>query len=75
MTLLFAAVAGIYQYANQSIIKGYDVAIATAVEEQSAATQEIASNIAQASTGIHEVNENVNNSSEAASTVTEGITT
>jgi len=37
--------------------------IATAVEEQSAATAEIAENISQASNGIHEVNENVNQSS------------
>ena len=34
--------------------------IATAVEEQSAVTKEIANNVAPASTGIHEVNENVN---------------
>ena len=33
--------------------------IATAVEEQSVTTQEIAQNVAQASEGISEVNENV----------------
>lgn len=27
VTILFTVVAGIYQYANQSIIKGYDFAI------------------------------------------------
>jgi methyl-accepting chemotaxis protein len=44
--------------------------IATAVEEQSAVTREIANNIAQASRGIQEVNENVSQSS----TVPAGIT-
>ena len=37
--------------------------IATAVEEQSASTSEIAGNIAQASQGLSEVNENVAQSS------------
>ncbi len=37
--------------------------IATAVEEQSAATKDIATNVAQASDGIQEVNENINQSS------------
>lgn len=43
--------------------------IAAAVEEQTAATREIANNISQASQGIQEVNENVSQSS----TVAEGI--
>ncbi len=43
--------------------------IATAVEEQSAATQEIADNVNQAALGIQDVNENVVQSS----TVSEGI--
>ena len=47
--------------------------IATAVEQQSAATSEIAANIAQASTGIAEVNENVAQSSMAASDITKEI--
>ncbi|MCB2145601.1 MAG: methyl-accepting chemotaxis protein [Deltaproteobacteria bacterium] len=47
--------------------------IATAVEEQSAATKEIASNIAQASQGIQEVNENVNQSSTVAAEITRDI--
>ena len=47
--------------------------IATAVEEQSAATSEIASNIAQASQGIQEVNENVNQSSTVAGEITKDI--
>ncbi|MBM9606702.1 methyl-accepting chemotaxis protein [Desulfopila inferna] len=48
--------------------------IATAVEEQTAATQEIANNISQASQGIQEVNENVNQSSTVASDITQDIT-
>jgi methyl-accepting chemotaxis protein len=47
--------------------------IATAIEEQSAATQEIANNIAQASQGIQEVNENVNQSSTVAAEITSDI--
>jgi methyl-accepting chemotaxis protein len=47
--------------------------IATAVEEQSAATREIATNIAQASRGIQEVNENVNQSSTVAAEITSDI--
>lgn len=47
--------------------------IATAVEEQTAATGEIAQNIAQASQGIQEVNENVSQSSAVASEITEDI--
>ncbi len=47
--------------------------IASAVEEQTAATQEIANNIAQASQGIQEVNENVNQSSAVASGISQDI--
>ncbi len=47
--------------------------IATAVEEQSAATKDIADNVAQASQGIQEVNENVNQSSTVLSEITEDI--
>jgi methyl-accepting chemotaxis protein len=47
--------------------------IASAVEEQSAATREIANNIAQASKGIQAVNEIVNQSSAAASKITGDI--
>jgi len=49
--------------------------IATAVEEQSAATKEIASNITQTSQGIQEVNENVSQSSAVAAEITKDITT
>jgi methyl-accepting chemotaxis protein len=48
--------------------------IATAVEEQSAATREIASNIGQASSGIEEVNQNVGQSSAVADEITKDIT-
>lgn len=47
--------------------------IATAVEEQTAATQEIANNIAQASQGIQEVNENVNQCSTVATSISRDI--
>jgi len=47
--------------------------IATAVEEQSAATSEIAGNIAQTSSGIAEVNENVAQSSGVAGTISQEI--
>lgn len=47
--------------------------IAAAVEEQTAATREIADNIAQASQGIQEVNENVSQSSAVAGTITQDI--
>ncbi|WP_163338577.1 methyl-accepting chemotaxis protein [Desulfopila sp. IMCC35008] len=47
--------------------------IATAVEEQSAATAEISNNVAQASAGIGEVNENVAQSSVAIEDVTRDI--
>jgi methyl-accepting chemotaxis protein len=47
--------------------------IATAVEEQSAATREIAGNISQASQGIQEVNENVGQSSAVAAQITDDI--
>ena len=48
--------------------------IATAVEQQSAATSEISSNIAQASAGIGEVNENVAQSTVAIADITKDIT-
>ncbi|MDY0223124.1 MAG: methyl-accepting chemotaxis protein [Desulfobacterium sp.] len=48
--------------------------IATAVEEQASATQEIANNIAQTSQGIQEVNENVSQSSTVAADITRDIT-
>ncbi|MDX9895373.1 MAG: methyl-accepting chemotaxis protein, partial [Desulfofustis sp.] len=47
--------------------------IATAVEQQSAATSEISENIAQASAGIAEVNENVAQSSVAIGDITKDI--
>ncbi|BBO82936.1 methyl-accepting chemotaxis sensory transducer [Desulfosarcina ovata subsp. sediminis] len=47
--------------------------IATAVEEQSAATRDIATNVAQASQGIQEVNQNVNQSSSVAGEISQDI--
>jgi len=47
--------------------------ISIAVGEQSAATEEIASNIAQASLGLGEVNENVSQSSAVAGGITQDI--
>ena len=47
--------------------------IATAVEEQSAATAEIANNITQASQGIAEVNENVAQSTTVITDITREI--
>jgi methyl-accepting chemotaxis protein len=47
--------------------------IATAVEEQSVSTKEIADNIAQVSSGIQEVNENVAQSSKVAADITGDI--
>jgi len=47
--------------------------IATAVEEQSVTTREIAGNVNQASTGINEVNENVAQSSRVSSDIASEI--
>jgi methyl-accepting chemotaxis protein len=47
--------------------------IATAVEEQSVSTKEIADNIAQVSSGIQEVNENVAQSSKVSDDITKDI--
>lgn len=47
--------------------------LATAVEERSSATREIASNIAQASQGIQDVNENVSQSSMVATQISQEI--
>ncbi len=47
--------------------------IATAVEEQTAATREIADNISQASQGSAEVNENISQSSVAAGEISQNI--
>ncbi|WP_240194788.1 methyl-accepting chemotaxis protein [Desulfobulbus rhabdoformis] len=48
-------------------------AIASAVEEQSAATTEISGNIAQTSTGIGEVNDNVAQSSMVVADITKNV--
>lgn len=49
--------------------------VATAIEEQSSTTQEIANNVSQAAAGLGEVNENVNQTSVVAVEVTQNITT
>lgn len=61
-------VVGVIGGINESV-----TAITTAVEEQSAATREIAENIAQASSGIAEVTVNVANCSEAAAMIASDI--
>ena len=47
--------------------------VATAIEEQSATTQEISNNVSQAATGVQEVNENVNQTSTVAAEVTQDV--
>ena len=47
--------------------------VATAIEEQSATTQEISNNVSQAAVGLNEVNENVNQTSAVAGEVTHDI--
>ncbi len=47
--------------------------IATAVEEQSASTNEISTNVSQAAQGINEVNENVSQSSTVAGEISQEI--
>lgn len=54
-------------------VNGIVTTIATAVEEQSVTTKEIAHNVVQASQGIKEVNENVNQSSTAANEIAKDI--
>jgi len=49
-------------------------AVAAAIEEQSATTQEISNNVSQAAIGIEEVNSNVSQTSAVASDVTQEIT-
>ena len=47
--------------------------VATAIEEQSATTQEISNNVGQAGAGVQEVNENVNQTSAVAGEVSQDI--
>jgi len=47
--------------------------VASAIEEQSATTQEISNNVSQAAMGVQEVNENVNQTSTVATEVTEDV--
>ncbi|MCK5543183.1 MAG: CZB domain-containing protein [Desulfobacterales bacterium] len=50
------------------------ITVASAIEEQSAATQEISNNVSQAASGVQEVNENVSQTSAVASEITQDIT-
>lgn len=56
-----------------SDINGIVGTIATAIEEQSAATKEISGNVNQAALGIQDVNENVVQSSAVAVTIAEDV--
>lgn len=47
--------------------------VATAIEEQSATTQEISNNVSQAAVGVEEVNENVNQASAVVGEVNQDI--
>ena len=47
--------------------------VATAIEEQSATTQEISNNVSQAAAGVQEINENVNQTSTVAGEVTKDV--
>ena len=49
--------------------------IATAVEEQSVSSQEISNNISQATQGIEEVNQNINQTSAVSSGISSDIAT
>ena len=55
-------------------INDISLLLATAVEEQSATTREIVENISQASTGIDEVNRNININANVAHTISEDVT-
>ena len=73
MTNLAESVEEIYDHLPEGDANDIVGTIATAVEEQSASTREIANNIAHVSSGIGEVNHNVASSSAAASSVTDEI--
>ncbi len=49
--------------------------IAAAIEEQSTATRDIARNIAEASIGVHDVNERIAQSSQVSKEIARDITT
>jgi len=65
------AIKSIVQIIND--INDIVTTVATAIEEQSATTQEISNNVSQAATGVQEVNENVNQTSAVAGEVTQDI--
>ncbi|MEH0022927.1 MAG: methyl-accepting chemotaxis protein [Desulfobacter sp.] len=54
-------------------INGIVTTVATAIEEQSATTQEISNSVGQAATGVQEVNDNINQASTVVAEVTTDI--
>jgi len=54
-------------------INGIMTTVATAIEEQSATTQEISNNLAQAASGVNEANDNMTQISKATAEVTRNI--
>ena len=66
------AIESIVQIINE--INEIVTTVATAIEEQSATTQEISNNVSQIASGVQEVNDNVNQTSAVAGEVTQDIT-
>ncbi|MEA2059959.1 MAG: methyl-accepting chemotaxis protein [Thermodesulfobacteriota bacterium] len=66
-----AAIEAIVKIIN--VIDDIVTSVATAIEEQTSTTQEISSNVSQASEGVQEVNENVNQTSTVVGDVTNDI--
>jgi methyl-accepting chemotaxis protein len=67
-----AAIESIVKVIND--INDIVTTVATAIEEQSATTQEISDNVSQIAEGIQEVNENINQTSAVTGEVTQNIT-
>lgn len=66
-----AAIESIVEIINE--INSTVTAVAAAIEEQSATTQEIVNNVSQAGQGLNEVNENVNQASAVAGEVSKDV--
>ncbi|MCF6248733.1 MAG: methyl-accepting chemotaxis protein [Desulfobacula sp.] len=66
-----AAIESIVEVIND--INDIVTTVATAIEEQSATTQEISNNVSQIASGVQEVNESVNQTSTVAGEVTQNI--
>lgn len=65
------AIEGIVHVINE--INDIVTTVATAIEEQSATTQEISNNVSQAASGVQEVNDSVNQTSAVAGEVSRDI--